>query len=131
MQSATMPGSAISGFAVYFQKRRGKEMNTAHGEIKDKLTIAVIGPGCSYCKKLYQRVWEVAAGQGMAADIVHVTDLKTVLRYIPFTPVLKVNGRIVHRGKRLPDKGKILELLERADNSNRKESRKGDKQKWH
>lgn len=83
---------------------------TSH-ETTDKITIEVIGPGCSYCKKLYQRVWEVAAEQGMAADIVHVTDPKTVLRYIPFTPVLKVNGRIVHRGKRLPEKEKILGLL--------------------
>ena len=68
------------------------------------ITIEVIGPGCYFCKKLYKRVGEVVAEQDIDADIVHVTDIKTVLRYIPFTPVLKVNGKIVHRGKRLPEK---------------------------
>lgn len=82
-----------------------------HHDMAGKITIEVIGPGCSFCKKLYQRVREVAAEQEMDADIVHVTDLKTVLRYIPFTPVLKVNGRVVHRGKRLPGKEKILGLI--------------------
>jgi hypothetical protein len=71
----------------------------------------VIGPGCSFCRDLYRRVREVVAERGMDADIVHVTDLKTVLRYIPFTPVLKVSGRIVHRGKRLPGKDRLWDLI--------------------
>ena len=33
------------------------------------------------------------AEQGMDADVMHVTDLKTVLQYIPFTPMLKVDIR--------------------------------------
>jgi hypothetical protein len=76
-----------------------------------KITIEVIGPGCYFCKRLYQRVGEVVAEQNMDADIVHVTNIKTVLRYIPFTPILKVNGRIVHRGKRLPEKDKLWDLI--------------------
>ena len=80
-------------------------------EIADKITIEVIGPGCPFCKRLYQRVREVVAERGMDADMVHITDLKTVLRYIPFTPVLKVDGRVVHRGKRLPGKDKLWELI--------------------
>jgi hypothetical protein len=80
-------------------------------EMADKITIEMIGPGCPFCKRLYQRVREVVAEQGMDADMVHVTDLKTVLRYIPFKPVLKVSGRIVHRGKRLPGKDKLCELI--------------------
>ena len=80
-------------------------------EMAGKITIEVIGPGCSFCRDLYRRVRETVVEQGMDADIVHVTDLKTVLRYIPFTPVLKVDGRIVHRGKRLPEKDKLFELI--------------------
>ena len=76
-----------------------------------KITIEVIGPGCYFCKRLYQRVGEVVAEHDMDADIVHITNIKTVLRYIPFTPVLKVNGRIVHRGKRLPEKDKLWDLI--------------------
>ena len=82
-----------------------------HQEMAGKITIEVIGPGCSYCRDLYRRVGEMVTERGMDADIVHITDLKTVLRYIPFTPVLKVNGRIVHRGKRLPEKDKLWDLI--------------------
>ncbi len=76
-----------------------------------KITIEVIGPGCSFCKRLCQQVREVMSEQGIDSDIFHVTNLKTVLRYIPFTPVLKVNGQIVHRGKRLPEKDKLWDLI--------------------
>jgi len=82
-----------------------------HQDMAGKITIEVIGPGCSFCRDLYRRVGEVVAEQGMDAEMVHITDLKTVLRYIPFTPVLKVDGRIVHRGKRLPKKDKLWELI--------------------
>lgn len=82
-----------------------------HQEMTGKITIEVIGPGCSFCRDLYRRVGEVVAERGMDAEVAHVTDLKTVLRYIPFTPVLKVDGRIVHRGKRLPEKDKLWDLI--------------------
>jgi len=81
------------------------------GETDGKIMIEVIGPGCSFCRDLYRRVGEVVAERGMDAEIAHVTDLKTVLRYIPFTPVLKVDGRIVHRGKPLPKKERLWELI--------------------
>jgi len=86
-------------------------VNMTQGETDGKIMIEVIGPGCSFCRDLYQQVREVVAERGMDAEMVHVTDLKTVLRYIPFTPVLKVDGRIVHRGKRLPKKEKLWELI--------------------
>ena len=82
-----------------------------HQEMTGKITIEVIGPGCSFCRDLYRRVGEVVVERGMDAEMVHVTDLKTVLRYIPFTPVLKVDGRIVHRGKRLSEKDKLWDLI--------------------
>jgi hypothetical protein len=77
----------------------------------DKTAIEVIGPGCSFCRDLCQRVRDVVAAQRMEADVRHITDLKVVMRYIPFTPVLKVNGRIVHRGKRLPETDKLWMLI--------------------
>ena len=90
---------------------RSEKMSITQDEMTGKITIEVIGPGCYFCKRLYQQILEVAAEQGIHADIVHVTNFKAVLRYIPFTPVLKVNGRIVHRGKLLPKKDKLLELI--------------------
>ena len=80
-------------------------------EMAGKITIEVIGPGCSFCRDLYRRVGEVVAERGMDAKVAHVTDLKTVMRHIPFTPVLKVDGRIVHQGKGLPKKEKLWELI--------------------
>ena len=89
-------------------------MNITQSEMAGKITIEVIGPGCPFCKRLYQLVREVANEQGIDSVIVHVTDLKTVLRHIPFTPVLKVNGHIVHRGKRLPEKDKLWDIIRSA-----------------
>jgi len=73
--------------------------------------IEVIGPGCPFCRKLYKRTVEVVAERGIEAEVRHVTDLKVAVRYMPMTPVLKVDGEIVHRGKLLPSKERIAELL--------------------
>jgi len=81
------------------------------GEMSGKTMIEVIGPGCSFCRDLYRWVGEMVVERGMEVHLVHVTDLKTVLRHIPFTPVLKVDGRIVHRGKGLPEKDRLCELI--------------------
>lgn len=75
------------------------------------MKIEVIGPGCPFCKRLYKRVREVAEAEQIEAEILHVKDLRTALKYFPRTPVLIANGRILHRGKRLPSKERILELL--------------------
>ncbi|HNY70016.1 MAG TPA: thioredoxin family protein [Syntrophorhabdus sp.] len=73
--------------------------------------IEIIGPGCPFCKTLYKKVNEVVAEKGIDADIEHVTQLKIVMKHFPFTPVLKVNGKVVHRGKWIPNKDKIFTLI--------------------
>ena len=78
------------------------------------MKIEVIGPGCPFCRKLYQRVQEVVDERGIEADVKHVTDLKTAMRYFPMTPVLLVDGRVMHRGKLLPRKDKLAYLLKQA-----------------
>jgi len=75
------------------------------------MKIDVIGPGCPFCRRLYKRVKEVVEEKGSEAQVEHVTDLRTALRYFPRTPVLLVDGHIVHRGKRLPTKERVAELL--------------------
>ena len=57
--------------------------------------IEVVGPGCPFCRKLYQRTREVVEEKGMDAEVRHVTDLKTAMKYFPMTPVLIVDGRVV------------------------------------
>ena len=75
------------------------------------MKIEVIGPGCPFCRRLYRRVEEVVREKGVDAQVLHTTDLRTALQYFPRTPVLLVEGRIAHRGKRLPAKEQIAELL--------------------
>jgi small redox-active disulfide protein 2 len=75
------------------------------------MKIAVIGPGCPFCKKLYRRVNEAVQEGGIDADVQHITDWRTSLRYFPRTPVLIVDGEIRHRGKILPNKERIIEIL--------------------
>ena len=75
------------------------------------MKIEVVGPGCRFCRRLHRRVEEVVREKGVGAEVLHVTDLGTALKYFPRTPVLLVDGRIVYRGKRLPAKEKVAELL--------------------
>lgn len=78
-----------------------------------RMLIEVIGPGCPFCRKLYRRTVEVVAEKGIEAEVLHVTDLKTAVRFMPMTPVLRVDGEILHRGKLLPSKERIAELLDK------------------
>lgn len=88
------------------------------------MKIEVIGPGCPFCKRLYKRVREVAEEERIEAEILHVKDLRTALKYFPHTPVLIAGGRILHRGKRLPSKERIRELLRAESPSATKEETK-------
>jgi small redox-active disulfide protein 2 len=75
------------------------------------LKIEVIGPGCRFCKKLHALVNEVVTEKGIDAEVVYVTELKKVIRYVPFTPILIINGEVAHRGKFLPSKDKLEALI--------------------
>lgn len=75
------------------------------------MNIEVIGPGCRFCKKLCALVNEVVAEKSIDAEITAVTELKQVIRHVPFTPVLKINGEVAHRGKFLPSKQKLVAIL--------------------
>ena len=75
------------------------------------MKIEVIGPGCPFCKILYKRVNEVVKEKKISADVKHVTDFKSFMKYFPMTPVLIVDGEVRHKGKWLPNKEKIIKLL--------------------
>lgn len=75
------------------------------------INIEVIGPGCRFCKKLNDLVREVVAEKGIDSEVKYITELKTVIRYVPLTPVLKINGRVAHRGKFIPSREKIAALI--------------------
>jgi small redox-active disulfide protein 2 len=75
------------------------------------MLIEVIGPGCPFCRKLYKRTVEVVEERGIEAEVRHVTEMKVAVRYMPMTPVLRVDGEVLHRGKLIPSKDRIAELL--------------------
>jgi small redox-active disulfide protein 2 len=75
------------------------------------IKIEIIGPGCPFCKKLFKNVSEVVAEKGIHSEVTHITEFKQVIRFIPFTPVLRINGEVVHRGKLLPSKKKLAAIL--------------------
>lgn len=79
--------------------------------MKERKLIEVIRPGCPFCRTLYKRVKEVMTEQGIDADVEHVTQFKIVMKHVPFTPVLKIDDRVVHRGKWLPNKKKVHALI--------------------
>ncbi|MFO7557812.1 MAG: thioredoxin family protein [Desulfobacterales bacterium] len=76
------------------------------------MKIEVIGPGCPFCRTLRKRVKEVVQESKISADVQHVTDFKSWIRYFPMTPVLILDGEVIHRGKWLPNKDKIKRLLQ-------------------
>jgi len=73
--------------------------------------IEVIGPGCRFCKKLYDLTSDIVKEKGIDAELSHITELKQVIRYVPLTPVLRINGEIVHRGKFLHGKEKLAAII--------------------
>jgi len=75
------------------------------------MTIDVIGPGCPFCRRLYKRVKEVVEENQIEAEVHHITDFKSFVKHFPWTPVLLIDGERVHRGKILPKKERVVELL--------------------
>ena len=50
------------------------------------MKIEIVGPGCPFCRRLHRRVEEVVREKGVGAQVLHVTDLGTALKYFPRTP---------------------------------------------
>ena len=98
------------------------------------MLIEVIGPGCPFCRRLLQRVKEAVEENGIRAQVEHISDLRTALKYFPRTPVLRVDGEVVHRGKRLPAKDQIAAILrqrgkpENPESVNRSRNESGSSQ---
>jgi len=79
------------------------------------MNIAVLGPGCTNCKKVDQVVKEVV--EELALDEVtflHVTDWDEIMQYpILKTPGLVINGQVVCSG-RVPSKAEVATWITTA-----------------
>jgi len=76
------------------------------------MKIKVLGPGCSFCKKLHEMTLNALAELDIAAEVEHVNDWKQILSYIPATPGLVINEKVKHYGKPLPSLAKVKQLIQ-------------------
>ncbi len=78
------------------------------------ITIKILGPGCTNCTRLLERVRRVVEESGMLARIVKVTNYVEIMRYpIRHTPGLVINERLVASGA-IPAEREIAGWLARA-----------------
>jgi hypothetical protein len=75
------------------------------------MLFEIIGPGCRFCEKLYDLTAAVVSENGLNAEVRKVTEFKRVIRHVPFTPVLNMDGEVIHRGKRIPAKDRLAAMI--------------------
>ncbi len=64
------------------------------------MKIEVLGTGCSKCKSLYENTKKALEESGIAAEIVKVEDIPTIMKYgVMSTPALVIDGRVLFSGK--------------------------------
>ena len=59
------------------------------------MLFEIIGPGCRFCEKLHDLTAEIVSENGVNAEVRKVTELSRVIRHVPFTPVLKLDGEVI------------------------------------
>lgn len=78
------------------------------------LTIKVLGPGCSNCKKLEEVVKQAVTSLNVQADVVKVTDMQEIIAYdVLKTPGLVINEKLVSSG-RIPTPANVAEWIKTA-----------------
>jgi len=75
------------------------------------MKIEVLGTGCATCTKLYEAVQAALKGKGIAAEVVKVEDIPSIMKYgVMSTPALVIDGRVVFSG-RTASAGEIAGML--------------------
>lgn len=76
------------------------------------LRIAVLGPGCARCSQMEMDVREILAEMKLAAELIHVDDMREIGKYgVMGVPALVINDRVVSVGT-TPHRNKIKEWLQ-------------------
>ena len=64
------------------------------------MKIEILGTGCAKCKALYESVKTAVKEKGIAADIVKVEDIPSIMKYgVMSTPALVIDGKVKFSGK--------------------------------
>ena len=73
--------------------------------------VKILGSGCANCKKLEAVAREAAAGAGIEAEFVKVTDLQAIMAYdLLSTPGLVIDEQLVCSG-RIPTQAEVRQWL--------------------
>jgi small redox-active disulfide protein 2 len=75
------------------------------------MEIKVLGPGCPNCQEMERRVKQALNGLNVQANVIKVTDIKDISKYIMMTPGLVINETVKHSGKPLPKVERITEWI--------------------
>lgn len=78
------------------------------------LSIKVLGPGCSNCKKVEAIAHQAVANFGIEAKFEKITDYQEIMKYpILSTPGLVINEKLVCAG-RIPNLAEVTTWLANA-----------------
>ena len=74
-------------------------------------SVKILGPGCANCRKLEAVAREAAAGAGVEAEFVKVSDMKAIMAYdVLSTPGLVIDEKLVSSG-RIPTQAEVRQWL--------------------
>jgi len=66
------------------------------------LKIEILGSGCAKCTNLYDNTQKAIQILGIQAEVVKITDMKTIMQYgVMVTPAIVVDGVVKSAGKLL------------------------------
>ena len=100
-------------FLREFKKAVGKPFEE---EAPVGLEIKILGPGCTECDRLENELFEAMAETGIAGDMEHIRDIKTIGQYgVMGTPALIINREVKCVGK-VPPRNALKKWLMEAQN---------------
>lgn len=75
------------------------------------MLVKILGTGCAKCKKLEEKVKEVASKNNIFAEFQKVTEIQNIMQYkIMMTPGLVINEKVKSTGV-IPNDETILQWL--------------------
>lgn len=75
------------------------------------MTVKILGPGCSKCRKLEKKVRELVNKHQINAEVIKIEDLNEMLNLgIMMTPALVINEKLLCCGN-IPKEEQILKWL--------------------
>lgn len=81
------------------------------------MDIKILGSGCSNCAKLEKVTKEGIAQLGIEAQVEKIEDMQKIMSYgVMSTPALVINGVVKLVGK-VPNKARMIEILEKELNA--------------